>query len=68
MQPVAVKPIKKAAAKVADKKGKAIEVAFEQPLDPVAEKFHQQRLVFLNQCNICLFRILIIIRYIGNTP
>nr|KJB28682.1 hypothetical protein B456_005G062400 [Gossypium raimondii]KJB28683.1 hypothetical protein B456_005G062400 [Gossypium raimondii]KJB28684.1 hypothetical protein B456_005G062400 [Gossypium raimondii] len=36
---------KKAASKATEKKGKAVEVAKEEPLDPVAEKLRQQRLV-----------------------
>ncbi|KAE8734181.1 ultraviolet-B receptor UVR8-like isoform X1 [Hibiscus syriacus] len=48
-QPVAKAPEekapKKAAAKATEKKGKTIEAAKEEPLDPVAEKLRQQRLV-----------------------
>ncbi|XP_022722769.1 eukaryotic translation initiation factor 3 subunit J-like [Durio zibethinus] len=48
-QPVAKapeeKPPKKPASKATEKKGKTIEVAKEEPLDPVAEKLRQQRLV-----------------------
>ncbi|XVF28261.1 hypothetical protein REPUB_Repub15cG0014500 [Reevesia pubescens] len=36
---------KKAAAKATEKKGKTIEAPKEEPLDPVAEKLRQQRLV-----------------------
>ncbi|KAH7528830.1 hypothetical protein FEM48_Zijuj05G0114400 [Ziziphus jujuba var. spinosa] len=43
-KPIAEKPTKKAAAKAAEK-GKAVVVADEPPLDPVAEKLRQQRLV-----------------------
>lgn len=49
--PVAVPPPsekaapKKAKAKPAQEKGKAVEVAKEEPLDPLAEKLRQQRLV-----------------------
>ncbi|KAF3448826.1 hypothetical protein FNV43_RR09539 [Rhamnella rubrinervis] len=39
------KAAKKPATKAAEKKGKTIEVAAEQPLDPVAEKLRQQRLI-----------------------
>ncbi|XP_068635128.1 uncharacterized protein [Aristolochia californica] len=42
-QPPAEKP--KLSTKVPAKKGKAVEVAKEEPLDPVAEKLRQQRLV-----------------------
>ncbi|XP_022760623.1 eukaryotic translation initiation factor 3 subunit J-like [Durio zibethinus] len=48
-QPVAKAPEekapKKAASKATEKKAKTIEVAKEEPLDPVAEKLHRQRLV-----------------------
>ncbi|XVF62517.1 hypothetical protein PTKIN_Ptkin09bG0014600 [Pterospermum kingtungense] len=48
-QPVAKAPEEKApkkpAAKATEKKGKAVEVDEEEPLDPVAEKLRQQRLV-----------------------
>ncbi|XWS53562.1 hypothetical protein CRYUN_Cryun10bG0012100 [Craigia yunnanensis] len=47
-QPVAKAPEEKAPKKTAskvEKKGKTIEVAKEEPLDPVAEKLRQQRLV-----------------------
>ncbi|XVF38796.1 hypothetical protein REPUB_Repub20aG0132800 [Reevesia pubescens] len=48
-QPVAKAPEekapKKAASKATEKKGTTIEVAKEEPLDPVAEKLRQQRLV-----------------------
>ncbi|KAK1367230.1 Eukaryotic translation initiation factor 3 subunit J [Heracleum sosnowskyi] len=43
--PPAEKPPKKTVAKVNDKKGKTAEVVKEEPLDPVAEKLRQQRLV-----------------------
>ncbi|KAL2473337.1 Translation initiation factor eIF3 subunit [Forsythia ovata] len=36
---------KKPAAKLGEKKGKAVEAAMEAPLDPVQDKLHQQRLV-----------------------
>ncbi|KAL5550024.1 hypothetical protein UlMin_000200 [Ulmus minor] len=36
---------KKSVAKAAEKKGKTVEVKEEEPLDPVAEKLRQQRLV-----------------------
>ncbi|XP_011086114.1 eukaryotic translation initiation factor 3 subunit J-like [Sesamum indicum] len=39
------KASKKTAVKSADKKGKAVEAAKEAPLDPIAEKLRQQRLV-----------------------
>lgn len=46
-QPVAKAPEekapKKAASKATEKKGKTVEVAIEEPLDPVAEKLRQQR-------------------------
>ncbi|KAL4273390.1 hypothetical protein GQ457_13G024190 [Hibiscus cannabinus] len=49
LQPVVKAPVekapKKAAPKATEKKGKTIEVAKEEPLDPVAEKLRQQRLV-----------------------
>ncbi|KAK6927806.1 Eukaryotic translation initiation factor 3 subunit J [Dillenia turbinata] len=49
MEPVAEPPAEKApkkpAAKTAEKKGKTVEVTKEVPLDPVAEKLRQQRLV-----------------------
>ncbi|KAL4290964.1 hypothetical protein GQ457_14G016340 [Hibiscus cannabinus] len=48
-QPVAKAPEEKApkkpAAKATEKKGKAVEVTKQEPLDPVAEKLRQQRLV-----------------------
>ncbi|XVE82208.1 hypothetical protein DITRI_Ditri15bG0129000 [Diplodiscus trichospermus] len=48
-QPVAKAPEEKApkkpASKASEKKGKTIEVPKEEPLDPVAEKLRQQRLV-----------------------
>ncbi|KAL4312631.1 hypothetical protein GQ457_01G030500 [Hibiscus cannabinus] len=48
-QPVAKAPAEKvpqkAAPKATEKKGKSIELAKEEPLDPVAEKLRQQRLV-----------------------
>ncbi|GMI80144.1 hypothetical protein like AT1G66070 [Hibiscus trionum] len=48
-QPVAKapeeKPPKKPAAKATEKKGKTVEVTKQEPLVPVAEKLHQQRLV-----------------------
>ncbi|KAK8979959.1 hypothetical protein V6N11_061703 [Hibiscus sabdariffa] len=48
-QPVAKAPEEKApkkpAAKATEKKGKAVEVSKQEPLDPVAEKLRQQRLV-----------------------
>ncbi|MBA0813338.1 hypothetical protein Gohar_027198, partial [Gossypium harknessii] len=48
-QPVAKAPEEKApkkpASKATEKKGKSIEVAKQEPLDPVAEKLRQQRLV-----------------------
>ncbi|KAK4751916.1 hypothetical protein SAY87_020714 [Trapa incisa] len=43
--PPAAKAPKKTAAKAADTKGKAVLVTKEEPLDPVAEKLRQQRLV-----------------------
>lgn len=43
--PPAVKAPKKPTAKPAQEKGKAVEVSKEEPLDPVAEKLRQQRLV-----------------------
>ena len=46
-QPVAKAPEEKApkktASKATEKKGKTIEVAKQEPLDPVAEKLRQQR-------------------------
>lgn len=45
--PPAQKAPKKTAAKVADTKGKAVQVAKEEPLDPVAEKLRQQRLFII---------------------
>ncbi|KAK6912328.1 Eukaryotic translation initiation factor 3 subunit J [Dillenia turbinata] len=44
-EPRAEKAPKKPAAKTAEMKGKTVEVAKEVPLDPVAEKLRQQRLV-----------------------
>ncbi|XWS14140.1 hypothetical protein CRYUN_Cryun36dG0097900 [Craigia yunnanensis] len=48
-QPVSKAPEEKApkkpASKATEKKGKTIEVAKQEPLDPVAEKLRQQRLV-----------------------
>ncbi|KAF8389665.1 hypothetical protein HHK36_024184 [Tetracentron sinense] len=44
-EPPAEKVPKKSAAKAGEKKGKIAEVAKEVPLDPVAEKLRQQRLV-----------------------
>ncbi|KAF5749908.1 eukaryotic translation initiation factor 3 subunit J-like [Tripterygium wilfordii] len=44
-KPPAEKASKKPVAKAAEKKGKAVEVSKEVPLDPVAEKLRQQRLV-----------------------
>lgn len=44
-EPPAEKPSKKTAAKANDKKGKSVEIVKEEPLDPVAEKLRQQRLV-----------------------
>ncbi|XP_050375814.1 uncharacterized protein LOC126793361 [Argentina anserina] len=41
----AEKAPKKSAAKAAEKKGKSVEVEKEEPLDPLAEKLRQQRLV-----------------------
>ncbi|XP_062026195.1 uncharacterized protein LOC133742517 isoform X1 [Rosa rugosa] len=41
----AEKAPKKPATKAAEKKGKAVEVQKEEPLDPLAEKLRQQRLV-----------------------
>ncbi|KAM7463157.1 hypothetical protein LguiA_031278 [Lonicera macranthoides] len=47
--PVAEPPVekapKKSGAKASDKKGKAVEVVAEVPLDPIAEKLRRQRLV-----------------------
>lgn len=45
VEPPKEKIPKKAAAKSTDKKGKAVEVVPEEPLDPVAEKLRQQRLI-----------------------
>lgn len=45
VEPPAEKAPKKAIAKSIEKKGKTVEVAPEVPLDPVAEKLRQQRLV-----------------------
>ncbi|KAK3027140.1 hypothetical protein RJ639_041241, partial [Escallonia herrerae] len=44
VQPPAEKVPKKSIPKSSDKKGKAVEVVKEAPLDPVAEKLRQQRL------------------------
>ncbi|XP_059434900.1 uncharacterized protein LOC132167880 [Corylus avellana] len=44
-KPPAEKAPKKPAVKPAEKKGKTVEVVKEEPLDPVAEKLRQQRLV-----------------------
>ncbi|XP_059665716.1 uncharacterized protein LOC132311691 [Cornus florida] len=44
-EPPAQKAPKKSDAKVSEKKGKAVEIAKEVALDPVAEKLRQQRLV-----------------------
>ncbi|KAL8126615.1 hypothetical protein AgCh_013750 [Apium graveolens] len=44
-EPPAEKPSKKTAAKANNKKGKTVEMDKEEPLDPVAEKLRQQRLV-----------------------
>lgn len=46
-EPPAVKAPKKTTAKAAtdEKKGKTAEVTKEEPLDPVAEKLRQQRLI-----------------------
>ncbi|KAJ7975356.1 Eukaryotic translation initiation factor 3 subunit J [Quillaja saponaria] len=41
----AAKPAEKAPKKSSEKKGKSVEPIKEEPLDPVAEKLHQQRLV-----------------------
>ncbi|KAL0310675.1 UNVERIFIED_CONTAM: hypothetical protein Sangu_2362200 [Sesamum angustifolium] len=43
--PAPEKASKKTAVKSVEKKGKAVEVAKEAPLDPIAEKLRQQRLV-----------------------
>ncbi|XP_057796347.1 uncharacterized protein LOC131012413 isoform X2 [Salvia miltiorrhiza] len=43
--PAPEKAPKKAAAKLSEKRGKAVEAAKEAPLDPVEEKLRQQRLV-----------------------
>ncbi|CAE5963075.1 unnamed protein product [Arabidopsis arenosa] len=45
VKPAPEKAPKKAAPKTVEKKGKAIEVPKEEPLDPIAEKLRQQRLV-----------------------
>lgn len=45
VEPPAQKAPKKSAAKTTEKKGKAVEVVPEEPLDPVAEKLRQQRLI-----------------------
>lgn len=46
-EPQAEKPStsKKTAAKANDKKEKAVEIVKEEPLDPLAEKLRQQRLL-----------------------
>ncbi|XP_059628489.1 uncharacterized protein LOC132271200 [Cornus florida] len=44
-EPPAQKVPKKSEAKTSEKKGKTVEIAKEVPLDPVAEKLRQQRLV-----------------------
>ncbi|KAK9272769.1 hypothetical protein L1049_003146 [Liquidambar formosana] len=44
-EPPAGKMLKKPVAKATEKKGKTVEGAKEEPLDPVAEKLRQQRLV-----------------------
>ncbi|XP_071736284.1 uncharacterized protein [Rutidosis leptorrhynchoides] len=43
--PPVVKAAKKPTAKAAQEKGKAVEVVKDEPLDPVADKLRQQRLV-----------------------
>lgn len=49
--PPAEKAPKKTIAKVAETKGKTTtKVAREEPLDPVAEKLHQQRLIIILLC------------------
>ncbi|KAG7589036.1 Eukaryotic translation initiation factor 3 subunit J [Arabidopsis suecica] len=45
VKPAPEKAPKKAAPKTVEKKGKAVEVPKEEPLDPIAEKLRQQRLV-----------------------
>lgn len=48
-EPPAEKAPKKSAAKASEKKGKEVEAHInEEPLDPVAEKFRQQRLGILH--------------------
>ncbi|OMO53587.1 Translation initiation factor eIF3 subunit [Corchorus capsularis] len=44
-KPVQEKAPKKPSSKATEKKGKSVEVAKEEPLDPVSEKLRQQRLV-----------------------
>ncbi|KAJ6368053.1 hypothetical protein OIU78_000596 [Salix suchowensis] len=45
VEPPPEKAPKKPVTKPTEKKGKTAEVVKEQPLDPLAEKLHQQRLV-----------------------
>lgn len=45
--PPAEKAPKKTAAKAAVTKGKAVQVEKQEPLDPVAEKLRQQRLIII---------------------
>ncbi|GAV58459.1 eIF3_subunit domain-containing protein [Cephalotus follicularis] len=45
VKPVAKKAPEKAVTKATENKGKAVDVAKSEPLDPVAEKLRQQRLV-----------------------
>lgn len=66
IQPSAGKASNKSSMKAAEKKGKTVEVAVEQPLDPVAEKLRQQRWVF--KFNFCLFWMLIITSGFENAP
>lgn len=42
-EPPVEKAPKKSVAKASDKRGKAVEVVAEVPLDPIAEKLRQQR-------------------------
>ncbi|KAK8661792.1 hypothetical protein V6N13_091386 [Hibiscus sabdariffa] len=60
-QPVAKAPEEKApkkpAAKATEKKGKAVEVSKQQPLDPVAEKLHQQRYLVCLASRVMALRI-----------
>uniref|UniRef100_A0A2N9EQ72 Eukaryotic translation initiation factor 3 subunit J n=1 Tax=Fagus sylvatica TaxID=28930 RepID=A0A2N9EQ72_FAGSY len=44
-KPPVEKALKKPTVKATEKKGKTVEVVLEEPLDPVAEKLRQQRLV-----------------------